>query len=120
MRRLIALFLALPLLASAAGPSVAPFSPNSAATVTVAVTTVSGSTRVALVGGGPHLIIQSAGTADAFCEFGSSTVSAAVATGFPIRSGVVMTLTRPPAATHIACITSASTATVYVTTGDGE
>jgi hypothetical protein len=28
MRRLIALFLALPLLASAAGPSVAPFSPT--------------------------------------------------------------------------------------------
>jgi hypothetical protein len=120
MRRLIALFLALPLLCFAAGPSVAPFAPNSAATVTVAVTTTSGSTRVALVGGGPHLLIQSAGTVTAFCEFGTSTVTAATATGLPVQSGVVFTITKPGGATHVACITASSTATIYVTSGDGE
>jgi hypothetical protein len=119
MRRLIALFLALPLLASAAGPSVAPFSPNSAATVTVAVTTVSGSTRVALVGGGTEVIITNAGPSTAFMELGTSTATAAVATGFPLLAGEIITLGLDSKVTHVVAITSSSTATVYVTTGEG-
>jgi hypothetical protein len=103
----------------AAGPNPAPFVPNNAATVTVAVTTTSGSTAVALVGGGPQLTITSAGSATAFCEQGASTVTAAVATGFPVMAGVVLTIGRDRNATHVACITAASTATVYYTTGDG-
>jgi hypothetical protein len=118
MRRLIALFLALPLLVWAADPA-SPFRPNSAGTVTVAATTTSGSTRVALVGGGPNISIANAGTSTAFCEFGPSTVTAATATGFPFPSGVVYVAGRALDVTHVACITSTGTATVYVTTGEG-
>ena len=105
-----------------AGSSLASFAPNTAATVVVACTTTSGSTRVALVGGAKQVVVQSAfdSPSIAFCEFGTSTGTAAVATGFPIQPGAILTLTVPPGATHFIGITNASTATVYVTTGDGD
>lgn len=105
-----------------AGHGLASFSPNSAATATVACTTTSGSTRVALVGSSKQVIVQSLSTsaAPAFIEFGSSTVSAATATGFPIQPGAILCLTVPQGATHVAGITATSTATVYVTTGEGD
>ena len=104
-----------------AGPSLAPFAPNTAATVTVACTTTSGSTRVALVGSSRQAIVQSAfdSPSIAFFEFGTSTGTAATATGLPIQPGVVMTLNIPKDATHVIGITAATTATLYVTTGDG-
>jgi hypothetical protein len=120
MKRLFAALLAgLALAAQAVGPATEPFRANTAATVTVAATTTSGSTRVALVGNGPNVTLTSAGTANAFCEIGDSAVTAAVATGFPVLAGTVMTLGRVSGTTHIACITAASTATVYATTGEG-
>ena len=104
-----------------AGHALDAFAPGSAATVVVACTTTSGSTRVALVGRAKNCIVQSAfdSPALAFVEFGSSTVTAATATGFPIQPGGILCLRVPENATHIAGITAASTATVYVTTGDG-
>jgi hypothetical protein len=103
------------------------FAPNSAATATVACTTTSGSTRVALVGAlGDSLarkqcIVQSAfdSPATAFIEFGTSAGTAATTTGFPVAPGAILCLTIPAGATHVIGITAASTATVYVTTGEG-
>jgi hypothetical protein len=100
--------------------SLSAFTPNTAATVTVAVTSSSGSTAVALVGGGQSINLTNAGPAIAFVELGPSTQTAAVATGFPLLPGEVFTVTRTRNATHVVAITSASTATVYATTGDGD
>lgn len=96
------------------------FAPNSAGTVTVAATATSGSTRVALVGSGSNLLVQNAGTSVAFFEVGTSSGTAAVATGLPIQPGMALTLRRDPQATHAIAITSSGTATVYVTTGEGQ
>lgn len=103
-----------------AGNARSAFVPNSAATVTVAATTTSGSTRVALVGGGPNLLVTNAGTATAFVEIGSSTATAATTTGFPVLSGMCVSIGRPAGSTHAVAITASGTATVYVTTGDGD
>lgn len=105
-----------------AGAALESFCPNSAAGVLVACTTTSGSTRVALVGSSNSLLVQSLSTSPspAFIEFGSSTVTAAVTTGLLVQPGVVMVLKKPPGATHVAGITAATTASVYVTTGDGD
>ena len=103
-----------------AGNAKAAFTPNSAATVTVAATTTSGSTRVALVGTGPNVLITNAGSATAFVELGTSTGTSAVATGIPVLSGEVLCLGIVPSMTHAIAITASGTATVYVTTGDGD
>ena len=102
-----------------AGPSTAPFRPNAAATVTVAATTTSGSTTVALVGAGTDLLITNAGTGTAFFEQGTSTQTAATATGLPLLPGEVLTIGRHVGSTHVVAITATGTATVYVTTGEG-
>lgn len=103
-----------------AGSPLSSFTPNTAATVTVAATTTSGSTAVALVGGGRSITLTNAGPSTAFVEVGTSTQTAATATGMPLLAGEVFTITRPTAATHVIAITAASTATVYATTGDGD
>ena len=105
-----------------AGSSLASFAPNRAATVTVACTTTSGSTRVALVGGGAQVIIQSAHDSPslAFVELTTSAGTSATTTGFPIMPGAILCLTRASDVTHVVGITAASTATVYVTTGEGD
>ena len=100
-------------------PATGPFRQNTASTVTVAATTTSGSTRVALVGTGCDLCVQNVGSATAFIEFGDSTVSAATATGFPLLPSAVLVIGKNPSATHAAAITASGTATVYVTTGEG-
>lgn len=94
------------------------FVPNSAGTATLSATATTGS--AALVGNGPNLLVTNAGTATVFVELGVSGVTATVAAGLPILSGMCMALGRPPRATHIAGITASGTATVYVTTGDGD
>jgi hypothetical protein len=100
------------------------FVPSPAGTVTVAATTTSGSTRVALVGGGRNLLITNAGSGTAFIEFGTSTATAATTTGMPLLSGEILCIGRPDVsgapATHAVAITATGTATVYVTTGDGD
>ena len=95
------------------------FVPNPAGTVTVATTTTSGTTRVAIVGSGRNLVITNAGTGVAFIELGASSVTALVATSMPVLSGEVLCLGRGEV-THIAAITATGTATVYVTSGDGD
>lgn len=100
------------------GPSSSPFRPNTAGTVTIAVATSSAAT--ALVGKGSDLIFTNAGPNTAFVEQGSSAITAAVATGFPVLAGVTMTLGRADGVTHVATICAAGTsATLYVSSGEG-
>jgi hypothetical protein len=53
-------------------------------------------------------------------ELGTSTGTAAVATGLPVQPGMALTLRRADGVTHAIAITSSGTATVYVTTGEGQ
>ncbi len=100
-----------------------PFAPVDDATASISVTT---SSAAALIKGAPmgeyQLRIYNAGSSTAFYALGSSTVTAAV-TDVPIPSGAieVITITNPQQnpVTHIAAITASSTATLYVTTGNG-
>ena len=92
-----------------------PFSPG-AATVSLAVTTTSG--RVAITGApSPSTRLHNAGPATVFVKAGDATVTAAT-TDMPIPSGQTEVFDLG-AATNIAAITSASTATLYATAGAG-
>ncbi len=97
------------------------FTPKAAGTVTVAATTSSGSTRVALSMSGCHqLRIKNIDTTNvAFINFGGASVTAALATGMPIGAGETVGITVPEEWTHAAAITASSTATVYLTPGNG-
>lgn len=89
-------------------------------TVTVAATTTSATTRVALAKSvtDQTLWVQNvAGGAVAFVNFGDSSVSAAAATSTPILPGSGQLITVGPDATHVAGVTGATSATVYVTSG---
>lgn len=90
------------------------FSPIS--TVSLAVTTTTG--RVATVGDASTIRIYNAGTATVFVKFGGSSVTAAT-TDMPIPAGVVETF-RTGTLTHVAAITASGTATLYVTSGEGQ
>jgi hypothetical protein len=100
-----------------------PFAPVDDATASISVTTT---TARAAIDGAPQgefqLRLYNAGTATAFYALGNSSVEAA-ATDVPLPSGAieVITITNPQQnpVTHIAAITASSTATLYVTTGNG-
>ena len=62
--------------------------------------------------------VYNAGAATVFLRFGGPSV-VAVATDMPIPTGIIEMFRPPRDATHVAAITSAATATVYVTTGEG-
>lgn len=100
------------------GPASSPFRPNTAGTVTHAVTTTS-STATALVGSGPELLVQNVGATECFFEQGTSAVTVSTSTGLPVPAGAILVIGRAPGATHIVAITSASTTTLRVTTGEG-
>lgn len=95
------------------------FIPNPAGTVTVAATTTSGSTAVALVGVGSDLLVYNAGSSEVFFEQGTSSVTAATATGLGVGPGAYLCIGRLGGATHVAAITASGTASVRVTTGEG-
>jgi hypothetical protein len=95
-----------------------PFTPNTAGTVTHAVTTTS-TTPTALVGSGCSLLLYNAGSAEAFFAQGTSAVAASLTTSMGIGPGAYLTIGRAPGATHIVAITAAGTATLRVTTGEG-
>jgi hypothetical protein len=85
-------------------------------TVSLAVTTSTG--RVATVGDASTIRLYNAGTATAFVKFGSVTVTAAV-TDMPIPTGAIEVF-RTGTLTHVAAITASGTATLYVTSGEGQ
>lgn len=119
MKRLLALFLFAPFLAFAVNDL--PLTPGVAGTKTISCTSSSAATALAFTGDvGPNLELQNAGSNTIFVETGISTVSAAVATGYPILAGQSKVVTIAGSATHIACITASVTTTLYVTSGLGQ
>jgi hypothetical protein len=98
-----------------------PISPATAGTKTISCTSSSAATQLfATADMAPNLEIQNVGTSTIFVEVGISTVTAAVATGYPILAGQSKVITAAGAATHIACITASATVTLYVTSGIGQ
>jgi len=88
------------------------------------------SDRVALTAYDPTIgtvRVYNSGTVDAFIAFGDSAVTAALASGMPVKAGntevfalgdsmIGKGVTAP---THVAMITASDTATVYLTSGVG-
>ncbi len=96
-----------------------PFTPG--ATVTVSATTASAATAMSLPAARQVMITAPAGNGGiAFIKFGASDVVATVAASCPVLPGAIPIFTVPSTATHIAVITGSSTATLYVTSGDGD
>lgn len=95
-----------------------PFSALSAGSVTVAATTASAATALAATNRS-QVLVYNAGPSMVFVEFGLSGKTAAVTTALPVPVGVIYVLSIDPTFTHIATITGAGTATVYVTVGAG-
>jgi hypothetical protein len=60
------------------------------------------------------------GLVPAFVEFGSSTVTASTTTSMALPAGWAELFYPPESATHVAGITASGTATLRVTTGEGE
>lgn len=118
MKRLVALFLLLPFIAWAGEPIAVP--PQ--ATVTISCTSSSAATALPTVGAGQlrQVEISNAGTVAAFVEFGASTVTSAVASGYPYLANQTKVQTIKPDTTHVACITGGTTVTIYATVGIGQ
>lgn len=119
MRLLLAVVLACAGIAFAqAGPIQVP--PQ--ASITISCTSGSAATALPSIGVGEmrQVELSNAGTVTIFVEFGASTASAAVASGYPILAGQTKVVTIKPTTTHAACITAATTATLYASVGIGE
>ena len=99
------------------------FRPNAAGTVSLAVTTSTGrvqfQTGTVYVTSEPVVRLYNAGGSTVFVNFGDSSVTAAVASGFPVPAGAIETFAVDSAQTYVAAITSAGTATLYATPGYG-
>lgn len=110
------LMLALPVFAA----DVMPITPATAGSKTISCTSSSAATALPTAAVGmTQLELQNAGTVYIFVEVGTSTVSAAVATGYPVGPSQDKVITIPPTTTHVACIVSATTTTLYATIGQG-
>lgn len=97
--------------------SLTAFTPNGD-TASLSATSVSG--RVALARlGGSQILVQNAGPAIAYIDWGDVTKTATV-TDTPIPPGAMIILTIADDVTHVAAITSASTAALTFTPGNGE
>lgn len=82
---------------------------------TVAVTSTSGRIAIPTTKPGSQLRISiGVDQADVFMTFGDSTVVATTTTGMHLPSPLVEVVTIPRDVTHVAFITGASTATVYL------
>lgn len=95
------------------------FTPKTAGTVNIAGTT--STARVALVKlGCDQLRIKNLDTTNTvFVNFGDVTVVATLAASMPVGPGEVVGVTMAADWTHVAALTSTSTATVYFTPGNG-
>lgn len=86
--------------------------------------TTSSGDRVALParGAGAQMLVYNDSAQLAFLAFGDAAV---VATGgttapdIPVPPGAMLTLTRPPVASHVSGITNSGTAALYLAAGEG-
>ena len=113
-------FLALLLTCAAAAAFAIPLAPVYQGSKTISCTGTSAATTLAGVAGQTQVELQNAGTVAVFVEFGDSNIAAAVATGYPVLAGQSKLVTVSSATTHIACIATSGTQTVYVTIGKGD
>jgi hypothetical protein len=96
-----------------------PFYPTPVSTQSLAATTTSASiTFTGTSLNDTELYVYNAGTDAVFCRWGVGAQTATTA-GLPIPSGTVQIFSRN-GATVFACRTFTTTATVYVTTGNGQ
>jgi hypothetical protein len=96
-----------------------PFYPTPVSTQSLAATTTSSSiTFTGTSLNDTELYVYNAGTDAVFCRWGVGAQTATTA-GLPIPSGTVQIFSRN-GATVFACRTFTTTATVYVTTGNGQ
>ena len=98
-----------------------PFEPTGGVALTASTT--SGSTAVTLSGTGNQAIITNQGSVYAFVAFGASTITATSSRlAVPPESQVLITIPEVSdgvRATHVAAITSSSTALLQIETGFG-
>jgi hypothetical protein len=118
MKRLLGLLLLF--VSFAVGADVQPMTPVFQGSKTISCTSVSAATALpTTIAQQAQIELQNAGSAAIFVETGDSTAAAAVATGYPILAGQSKVITVSSTITHVACIVSASTHTLYVTIGRG-
>lgn len=121
MKRLQRLFLAiLALTASLSFADVPPIAPVIAGSKTISCTAAGVSTALpTTIAQQKNLELQNAGNVVIFVETGDSTVTAAVATGYPVMPGQSKVISVASTITHVACIVAVTTTTLYVTVGSG-
>lgn len=119
MKRLLAVVLAW---ASFAYADVGPIQPPRAGTITVACanTNTTGTLVMPSDQMQRQAEVTNAGAVAVFVEFGSSTITSAVASGYPVLPSQTKVVTIPQTSTTVACISASGTQTVYVTVGIGQ
>ena len=99
-----------------------PFHPMKAATVNIDVSSSSQAVQITGIGSGYKQIrIANDGSATVWLNHGGSTVTAALASGFPVPAGAVEVLTFSPddGVLYIAAIAAGATGKIYFTPGSG-
>lgn len=94
-----------------------PFNPKKAGTVNVDVSSSSQAIQFSSSSGAKQLRMMNNGTATVWVELGSSSVTAAATTGFPVGPGVHEVVTTNE--TYAAVIAAGSTGKIYFTPGTG-
>lgn len=100
-----------------------PFFPIDQGTVSIAVTATTG--RVALAATTTHYLLTNLGSDTVFARFGNSAITATVPSGatggsFPVLSGEIIIVPAPVTPpTHVAAIANSTTATLFITAGEG-
>lgn len=93
-----------------------PFTPNPASTVNIDVGAASASVSLGITQRA-SVQVTNDGTATAWINFGGSGVTAALATGIPVRSGATLVFaTNQP---YVAAIAAGATGKIYFTPGSG-
>jgi hypothetical protein len=99
------------------------FNPTQAATVNIDVSASSQSVALGppATGGYRQIRIVNDGSATVWVTFGGSTITAALASGIPVRqtTGRPEVITVPSGVTHVAAIAAAATGKIYFTPGSG-
>lgn len=105
-----------------------PFTPSVGTTKTLSASSSSSSvtfdakdvtSATTLAGGHQVMRVYNAGTQIAFCRWGTGAQTATTS-DMPVVPGVVEVFTKAPSDNTFAGITSSSTATVYITCGEGQ
>lgn len=97
------------------------FTPRAASTVNISVSGSSQRVQICADNGDVDVRIMNNGTATVWINFGTSAVTAAVASGLPVAPGATEVL-RAPAQTgalNVAAIAAGSTGSIYFTPGSG-